>query len=122
MPHAFKCVKTCFERACWKLCPLFAFVFHVWVVVFPNGEGLRHLWLLSTIARVIAMWLGALSRSHSKQAHPGGIIGLVRCREKAQGGLLGPKRPRTMCRISPIDTRVKCMHPSLQCQELLDFH
>ena len=39
------------------------------LVVFPTGEGLRHPWLLSTIAIAITTWLGALSRSHGRRAH-----------------------------------------------------
>ena len=34
---------------------------------FPTREGLSHLWLLPTIATILASWLGALSRSHSQK-------------------------------------------------------
>ena len=78
------------ERARTKLCPSFAFVFHLGISFFrgfgkgvmeprrpPNppstGEGLRHPWLLSTIATATATWLGALSRSNGRQAHRRGV-------------------------------------------------
>ena len=111
-PHACNCVKTCSERARTKLCPSFAFVFHLGISFFggfgkgvtdpgrpPNppstGEGLRHPLLLSTIATAIATWLGALSHSNGRWVHRRGGARVGEVLRKSTRGNYGERVSRT---------------------------